>query len=70
MIRQTGIELNGNPRAMHNSLIDLPIDPEEPNDWLTAFCKRNGLDESSHLEWPEDERVHVMGILGGASLAA
>lgn len=36
---------------------DLPIDPEEPEDWVVEFCKQQELRISDFAEWPKDLAV-------------
>lgn len=41
---------------------DLPIDPEEPNDWLNRFCASQSLERESFPEWPFGEATTVRNL--------
>jgi hypothetical protein len=42
------------PHPDDNFIEDLPIDHDEPNDWLAGFCKANGLRQRDVERWPEN----------------
>ena len=46
---------NLTPHPDDDFLKDLPIDRDEPNDWLSGFAKRHGLRARDWDEWPKDQ---------------
>ena len=40
------------PHPDDNFIEDLPIDHDEPNDWLARFCGMQGLQEQDFAPWP------------------
>jgi hypothetical protein len=41
---------------------DLPIDPDEPNDWLDRFCTSQGLEQKIFPDWPHGEETTVRNL--------
>jgi hypothetical protein len=50
------------PHPDDDVVIDMPIDGDEPNDWLSEFCKRNGLRLRDITDWPKDQSATVRNL--------
>ncbi|MBB4614646.1 hypothetical protein [Novosphingobium taihuense] len=43
---------------------DLPIDPDEPDDWVRDYCRLHGLKVHDLAQWPEALAVTPRNLLG------
>ncbi len=50
------------PHPDDDVIQDMPIDGEEPNDWLSEFCKRNSLRLKDITDWPKDQSATVRNL--------
>jgi hypothetical protein len=51
------------PHPDDDFINDLPIDHDEPNDWLAMFCKRNNLRENDISDWPTEAASTVRNFV-------
>jgi len=52
-----GVELT--PHPDDNYLEDMPIDPDNQDDWLNDFCTANNLNPTGILHWPDGQATTV-----------
>ncbi|MFN3458942.1 MAG: hypothetical protein ACK4Z8_15310 [Novosphingobium sp.] len=52
------------PHPDDDLIRDMPIDPEEPEDWVRDYCRANGLKERNLEPWPEGMAVTPRNLLG------
>lgn len=52
------------PHPDDDLMSDLPIDGDEPDDWVQEYCKRNGLSLRQLGKWPDRRPVTPRNLLG------
>ena len=52
------------PHPDDDLMSDLPIDGDEPDDWVQEYCRRNGLSLRHLGKWPESQPVTPRNFLG------
>ena len=52
------------PHPDDDLMNDLPIDGDDPADWVQDYCKRNGLSTRQLQKWPESRLVTPRNLLG------
>lgn len=50
------------PHPDDDVIQDMPIDHDEPNDWLAQFCKINAMRVKDVLPWPQDRPATVRNL--------
>ncbi len=52
------------PHPEDDLIDDLPIDPDEPDDWVRDFCRIHGLNDRDLAPWPKGQAVTPRNLLG------
>ena len=50
------------PHPDDDVIQDMPIDHDEPNDWLRDFCKKNGFGVRDVTPWPSQQQATVRNL--------
>jgi hypothetical protein len=50
------------PHPEDDVIQDMPIDHDEPNDWLAHFCKANNMRVKDISPWPKNQQATIRNL--------